>query len=280
MLQKLLKYDLRHVFKYWWILAVASLGLSVVGGVCFNIIYSFTESEPTGIAVLLMIAAIFGMIVSILGISAFIIGNEIFIFERFYRNFFTDEGYLTFTLPVKRSDLLNSKILMAFIANVATFGVCILDIVVFFLISPIRQELFDIFGTGFSEMIASEMIGAILGITIVVIYFIIELILGSILGTLLIFACITVASVIAKKHKLLAAIGIYYVGSAIASIVVQVGATFTTLGLAFLLEGTPESLQGITSLIVIIVQILISAVLCLGLYTAQLRLLDKKLNLS
>ena len=40
MLKKLLKYDLKSVFKYWWIAAVTSIGLSALGGLCISIVSS------------------------------------------------------------------------------------------------------------------------------------------------------------------------------------------------------------------------------------------------
>ena len=38
MMKKLLKYDLRAIFKYWWIVALSSLGLSFIGGISLKIL--------------------------------------------------------------------------------------------------------------------------------------------------------------------------------------------------------------------------------------------------
>ena len=106
MLKKLLKYDLKSVFKYWWIAAIASLGLSAAGGFCISVMMA-EKDVPALIAVLIVLTLLF----SIIGIVAFSILSYILLYVRFYKNFFTDEGYLTFTLPVKRSQLLNSKLI-------------------------------------------------------------------------------------------------------------------------------------------------------------------------
>ena len=52
-------------------------------------------------AMLLVIACVMAIIASA-------VVTELLVFVRFYKNFFTDEGYLTFTLPVSRKDLLLS----------------------------------------------------------------------------------------------------------------------------------------------------------------------------
>ena len=47
----------------------------------------------------------------------------------FYRNLMTDEGYLTFTLPVKTSEILWSKLITAMlwtIISVVVIGLCVL----------------------------------------------------------------------------------------------------------------------------------------------------------
>ena len=150
MLQKVLKYDLRAIFKYWWILAVSSFGASIIGGIGLNLFINAVNSTKD-INPFLIIFAFLSMLLGFLAISAFVIGNEIFILIRYYRNFFTDEGYLTFTLPVKRSTLFNSKIITALITNLATSIVMIIDIIIAFAISPIGEKFKELFDTAFPE---------------------------------------------------------------------------------------------------------------------------------
>ena len=60
----------------------------------------------------------------------------IFVFIRYYKNFFTDEGYLTFTLPVKRSTLLNAKTVNAMIWGLLLIAFIIACAIPFSIISP------------------------------------------------------------------------------------------------------------------------------------------------
>ena len=107
MLKKLLRYDFKSVLRYWWIAAVSTVGLALVGGWSISV-FENQKQLPEMLYVVATLAAI----VAVLGGVAFAIMTVILLFSRFYKNFFTDEGYLTFTLPVTRTSLLNSKLML------------------------------------------------------------------------------------------------------------------------------------------------------------------------
>lgn len=125
MLKKLLNYDLRFVFKYWWIAAVTTLALSVVGSGCINIFRS--DRELPGV---IYATAVLAMVIIVFSFAIFSTLAVIMIFARFYKNFFTDEGYLTFTLPVKRSQLLNSKLILSTSTMIITGVMVAVDVIV------------------------------------------------------------------------------------------------------------------------------------------------------
>lgn len=95
MFAKLLKYDLRAVFKYWWMAAVASAIIAALGGICISIV----NVDYTKYGALQTIATL-GIVLAVIGIVIFFTLSEILVLVRFYKNFYSDEGYLTFTLPV------------------------------------------------------------------------------------------------------------------------------------------------------------------------------------
>ena len=128
MLKKLLKYDLRSVFRFWWIVALISVGMAVLGGFAQSILYN--NDIPRVINVIASIVVFFSYF-CMMGLAVL---TQVLLFIRFYRNFFTDEGYLTFTLPVKRETLLNSKVLAGFIAMAAAAAVCALNFSIIFTI--------------------------------------------------------------------------------------------------------------------------------------------------
>ncbi len=280
MLKKLLKYDLRAIFKYWWIVALSSFGISFIGGAAMKIMMELSlKPEPEGGEVWLIILSMIGMLASIFGMCAFLIASEIFIYVRLYKHFFSDEGYLTFTLPVKRCDLLNSKLLSGVIMTSATFILFALEILIFLMIGLGTETFFTIWeavavfiGAAF-DTFGATCLAFVLEILIILICLVIS-------SYLMISVCITFAAIIAKKYKIFAAIGIYYLASAIASFGAQIAIIFGSISLAGILSSIPsESISGILALILLAVTLVCMA-LTAFLYTVELYMLDKKLNLS
>lgn len=276
MLKKLLKYDLRAIFKYWWILAISSVGLSLVGGMCLYALTHFIDSDPN---VIMIIIAALGIVATVIGLSAFLIVTEILIFVRFYKNFFTDEGYLTFTLPVKRSHLLNSKLIVTVAASLATILVLIVDVIMILAIGTpdfFNSEFWRAIGWFFGE--AAKALGAygvIYAIEIVLIG-----IFMSLSSILLLYICITLASIIVKKAKVIAAIGIYYGAYTAVSFAVQMIYIFGLMFIGGTFANIPETaMMGAVTLILLVLLAFVAA-LCVALYLLEYYLLDKKLNLA
>ena len=115
MLKKLLKYDFGAVIKLWSLGALAVLLLSAGGGLCMRILSSDRPFHG-----MINLVAGLGTFLSVLSVVAFSILTFILLAMRYYKNFFTDEGYLTFTLPVKLHTVINSKLIMVFVMLVLT----------------------------------------------------------------------------------------------------------------------------------------------------------------
>ena len=101
MLGKLMKYDMRYMSRILPWLYLGGLGFSAL---VMTFILVITD---TTILFLGAYAAYFLFILAVEGIA---VCSSVFMMVRIYRNMFSDEGYLTFTLPVKNGDVLNSKI--------------------------------------------------------------------------------------------------------------------------------------------------------------------------
>lgn len=278
MLKKLLRYDLKSVFKYWWIAAIVSLGLSVAGGFCISVMTA-EKDVPSLIAVLMVLTLIF----SIIGIVAFSIISYILVYVRFYKNFFTDEGYLTFTLPVKRSQLLNSKLIASVLTMFCTATVIIADIILMFAIGAgesFYNELLKPMSQSFSELFSTFTASDIVYMWLDIILFLILMLLSSVFSTLFLFACITFASVITKKAKVITAIGIYYVANGFISGFVQILYMFGISAVGNWLTAIPQNMQDPIVTVMLLGVILFVALICLLLYTLEYFMLDRKLNLS
>ncbi len=276
MFAKLLKYDLRAVFKYWWIAAVSSLGLAVICGICINIV----KVDYTAFQFMQTIAVI-GIVLSIIGLCVFAVLGMIFILMRFYKNFFTDEGYLTFTLPVKKNQLLNSKLLMSLIFTISTAAVLVLDLFVILAVC-IPEELFS---KQFVEMLA-KLVGEVFAeLGVYTIIYILELIalcvVSWLFGILMIVICLTVAAMISRRSKVIAGIGIYYLANSVITAITQT--VFFTGGfyrVFELMDGLDKNGIMLTLAILLLGFIALLAAAVIGLYQLELYLIDRRLNLE
>lgn len=275
MLKKLLKYDYKAVFKYWWIAAVSSLILAFGGGGCLYLLNAEKElPEP------LNILATLALVLFILSFAVFSVFSFILIFARFYKNFYTDEGYLTFTLPVTRLQLLNSKLIMSVVTLLATTLVYIVELFIVLMVGFADVSFTKEFWMEIGNWIA-ELWQVLEGYMIV---YILEIILIGIVcmvfSTLFLFCCITFASIIAKKIKLFAAIGIYYVANSIFSFVVQMFYVFGFPGIMTQMEGLTKDSVLLVLALVGFGLICFIGIFCSILYILQYWMMDRKLNLS
>lgn len=278
MLKKLLRYDLKSVFRYWWIAALATLGLSVIGGFSLSIIETGKDIPPI-IGVIIALSIFF----AIAGIVAFPIFSCIMVYIRYYKNFFTDEGYLTFTLPVKRSQLLNSKIITSVLIMVGTAIVIFIDILIMIAIfmgenfyNDFIMSLFQELHRIFSQMDILDWTYIIIGIIEIITIFL----LSAVYSTLIVFGCISTGAMITKKAKIIAAIGIYYATNFVTSNLIYLTAIFGASFIGEKIVSLPAELTVPFEIIVLLAIILLLALVCMLLYALNYFIIDRKLNLA
>ena len=277
MLKKLLSYDFKAIFKYWWIGALTTLALSGIGAGCGSILE--TEKElPASVTIF----ATIGMVLVVLSIIAFIIFSGLLVYIRFYKHLFTDEGYLTFTLPVKRHQILSSKLISGFACALSTAVVAIVDGAIIIL-TTFRKDIFhkgwyEELVKGINEIIAED------GLLYLITFFAELLIVGILvlaLGILFTYLCITFAGAISKKSKLASAILIYYGASSVSSVFMYMFYFFGASALVGWIDAlTNEDVQDMLLLVIMLFIILALSMLCTLAYTFNYRLLDRKLNLT
>jgi hypothetical protein len=288
MLKKCLKYDFEAVMRTWWIVAISMLGAAVIAGLGFRFFSQCMVAEEVheGLTVL----AAFVAMGSYFCIMAMIIGmtvSFILIFWRMYTHFYTDQGYLTFTLPVKRSTLYLSKVIMATVLEAATVGVLILGILFIALVVPPTE--------GGEFFISLDWIGAIgdfcRGLADVAGWWLILwipaavaiLLMFALFQNGLIYFCITMGAVVAKRHKLIAAIGIYYGVNLAVGLVGEIVLIFLSAGIiaiimAALMAG--GAVLGLTVTAILFILALAMAVLSAILHFMTVNKLERKLNLA
>ncbi|MBR5263992.1 MAG: hypothetical protein IKV50_04775 [Clostridia bacterium] len=287
MFKKAFKYDFGYVYRFWWIIVASVLGLSLLGSMAFRFVATFETRTASTLGMFLYTMANIFMFASFFAIAMSFLVPQILCYVRFYKNFFTDEGYLTFTLPVSRRTLFLSKTVNAVLWTVLHGLLLVVAGAIIITVAPVPNRgelltfiLWEDVGEIFSYLWKS------LGGWLLV--YILEGILMAIAAgwftCALVQFCITIGAVVAKKHKVLAAFGIYYgVNTATTfalQFVIGLGLIFVVVPMFALLELATFAVT-CTSVALLLLIVLMGeiAVACLFHFLA-LGTLERKLNLS
>lgn len=274
MFAKLLKHEFRATGKMLLLLSALALGMGAVGaGVLRFLIYGYGQTQaPEGVMVLLLISGTFLMVGICLSLFAYLIGVEIYLLVRFYRSRFTDEGYLTFTLPASSHQIFASSYVHFILSNLWAALVFCLSLLILVAFGTATEGLVNWaalkeMGNGFGELFrlmwtmwsGTEWL------------YVIYMVLSLFSGPMMMMCAITVGAVVAKKHKILAAVGVYY-GAGMAIGAIQ--GVFS--GAALLVELT---YSGNFELMLVLPELILQAVMLVGGYFLSTYLMKHKLNL-
>ena len=285
MFSRLLKHEWRANAGLLGMLSLAAFGIGVLATAVLRILMSTSgalwwETEK-GLGVALVIALCMFLFFSVVALSVYAIAVQVILLYRFYKNKFTDEGYLTFTLPVKTSHIFWSS----FLNMLIWLGISILVVfsVVFLAVlfgtaehGLINTDVFDamkdlleFFRVIDWQLLLQEQYSIpyliVLGLTALV---------APLYGLFMPMACITAGAVLAKKHKILASFGVYYGVNFVVGIITSVASVVPSL--LMMTSGDAEGLY----LVSMAIQLVISLALTIGAYCFTIHVMKKKLNLS
>lgn len=222
MLGKLFKHDFASIGRVTFPIFIALTIASLIGKFFIFLASkkSFVDSASTGFYKILKNLSSVFEVLYILAIIVAVAGIFIFIIYRFYQSIYTDEGYLTLTLPVKSHQILFSKLLSAFVWSVLTYAIAFLDL---FIILRTKDtvntfsKIKDAFADIFSDISAGMNISNGTLITELVILAIITIFAQY----LIFYTSITAGCSFATKHKLLGTIVAFIVISIIMQILTK-----------------------------------------------------------
>ena len=255
MFTKLLKHEWRATRGMLGTLCLVCLGASLLGGLTMRylMLASTQNAEHNVIVVLNVLAMVAAMIVvAVAGVA----GLFLYI-GRFYKSRFTDEGYLTFTLPVSThqnllSSMVNSAIGMVIVFFVICAALCIWLMIGFTGIPGFYKTVWEKLPElweGFLH-VCDQMPWKYVGL------FLLNVLTGSVCELVVLMLSVTIGSIIAKKHKILAAVGMYYGINVVFSIVTSsvmsmqvfadhsIGQIFSTTLLSSLVQTAAVSVVG------------------------------------
>lgn len=267
MFTKLLKYEFKWVSKP---LTIASIGALLAGGLGGFLLWAiFDETVMARYEVLMTVMSMLlgGIFIAL---AAYGIGTEILLLYRFYKNKFSDEGYLTFTTPAS-----THQILLASILNILFWSlICVIVLIAAFclILLPVSIKYPSDFGF-FNEFCG---LFCMLDIQLEDVFLFIFSMISSLAYALVLpLLSITIGSLIAKKHKLLCAFAVGYGISMAVSTLNSVINVSVYLGeLSGTMEATTATLQSI-----LIIPSIIQLAIGIGGYFLMHYLIDKKLNI-
>ena len=284
MLRKLLKYDLDAVWRIWVPLAASVPTLALFTALLIRAVLEAEENSATAMLGLVMFFTIMTLVIVWVGL--FIV-TPLLCYIHYYKHFFSDRGYLTFTLPVPRKTLYLSKLLSTFIWSVGNAVITLLSACLLLLLLPSADEVSQFINPVIFEYLGEGIKFIWQGVGAWLIVYVLEslllLVALSFCSIGLFHLAITMGSVIAKKHKVLCAVGLYLGMNYGISFVLQFFMLFSVSPLtsfAFMLAELPQQRQlGVIALAMLIALLIVSTVAAIYHFVA-LHLIERKLNLS
>ena len=172
------------------------------------------EADDEGMSDSTMVLCALLVMAGVIAIAVCTAASLFFVIYRFYKRCFTDEGYLTFTLPVNNHQILLSSITNCIFCELLTFVAAAAAAAIIggmFLLAlnstqtiawadvwvsweEIWQQIADSLRKNANQFALAGFSG----------------IVGAFSELILLMVAVTIGAQIARKHKILAAVGVYY----------------------------------------------------------------------
>lgn len=218
MLGKLIKYDFKATGRLLVPTLIGLICLTLFGRIILNIEF---PSQLEFIQALFITTYIILMIIAVVAFFIIIIIN-------FYRNLLGDEGYLTFTLPVKSRTILTSKIIVGSLWSLVSLIVAIAAVLYMVSSKIVLGNVWSELSDGLRVMTE--------GLDVNLFYlssmWILSMIVGLVCNLLQIYVSIAIGQVI-MKNKIIGSI----IGYIITNMVMQVISLIAGFGLMFFIGG-------------------------------------------
>lgn len=224
MVRKLFKHEILAYLRIWIpmqiILQSAALLLRLLQVISSdNRVYDIVEGTSIFVYVMSLIVS-FGLV-------------YVFSIVRFYKNLFSNEGYLSFTLPVTTSQHIFVKLITSVMFTIMT----IIGMFVSFIILAAGELLFEIVravdyvGRDFFATLAEENANIIVHLVFYVIEFGLMMLIATMVGMLLMYCFISIGQTF-RKNRIIGAIAVYFIYTIIVQIIGSIFSVVFTIVLA------------------------------------------------
>lgn len=279
MLKKLIKSEWKDTWAVGTVCSIIVVGMSIIGMILFSLDIWKGRSRMNEVMegfTATMIAFYFMMLV--FGIIGVVFVVRYFFFYRYYKNLFTDHGYLMNTLPVKSTDLIFSKLIVGVIWQFLIWIVVVVSIMgmIFAMVVNVGEIRISDFWDAMKEFFeALRWVFRDEDFMQVSPFFICSMlatILWPIAELLLMYAAVGIGQ-LSKKRKFLVAVFILIGFNMIKSLVVNL----ISIPLTLVSENLPSEF---TMNVFAVIWLVITIGMIIGLFFANKYFLEKKLNLE
>lgn len=212
MLGKLIKYDFKALNRYLIVIHGMLLITAVLGRLLF--VRRFVEHPKGGLSDFGAVVMMIGILVYVILFMAALFGTLLLIAIHYYKNLYSDEGYLTHTLPVSRGQLLISKMISGSVWMFVDVVLVISSIFILVLYKPIIQD----FVTHKDEVLTGMGFPSTVGYGKIFLAIMIMFMISSVSNVLMLYVSIT-AGQLFSNHRILGAIVVYFCVNVMISIV-------------------------------------------------------------
>lgn len=270
MLGKLLKYDFKALFRNYGLLFAALFSVTILYKIFLflprNIVLDSMSTLMGALYVIVILGCLFGAgVINVM---------------RFYKNLVTDEGYLTFTLPVSSKQIIVSKLISTLVMEFLMAAAVLLSLSFLRKDLPILDELYNVLGMYLKQMFAlAEYRNLLTGFLV---YFVIVCVYMQIT----VFTAVAIGQ-LSRMHKIAAGVGayalLYFVTQCVMGVAVFLWAMKFNMynvevDMSYLSAIHPEIISAVGQILILIdVAIVILGAACFFLSDY---LFSKKLNLE
>ncbi len=276
MLTKLLKYDMKFSYRVMLFIYMAAIALS--GFLSVTLLLSQTVEYISIFSLISFLPYMFSLFA--VALSGFLV-----VAVRVYKNLYTDEGYLTFTLPVTSAQIIWSKVFL--------YGFWQITGMIVLLVSMALPVL----TLAYSQGVGGEIVGIIelvidylgfwartvlnLDAQMIAVFFAVlflEFVVMLISTPVVIVFSFSVGQ-LANRYRLLATFGVYYVYNLIMNTIFSIVESTFIVVESLLVPGTSVSFD-ITSFVhASLISLTIDIVMVIFIFMISRHIMTKKLNL-
>lgn len=285
MLGKLIKYEWKGLIRPLSILYLVLLGITILTGLLIVTVNPDYDDVTMGLSVFLTMLCV---LLYYFGIIVCSLGTLLIIAIRFYKTCYTDEAYLTHTLPVSSGQLLAAKTITSVLCHLLSLLVIGLTVIMLLVVLVAHMiNLGEIpaaeLSAGFSELFAeldyefAKEMG--IGFSGYFIYLAVVSVVSSVCSIISILGCVSLGQLY-TKHRILGAIIAYFIMLFVQQMITYIGIIPMYVKL-FAAEYTGETILLFDLLQpMLLFSMIISVILAIIMCFINRHMMTKRLNLE